>query len=97
MRASSKSDRAEVCLALEWCLDELCFIRHNGGLVYSVVDGVLESFSITIGEVQGGLASMTRFCVFAAMRVLKPIRDRFPEVTPISIADDATFAIYVCA
>ncbi|MGY9050397.1 MAG: hypothetical protein ACKVKF_26110, partial [Rhodobacterales bacterium] len=77
------------------CLDELGLIRHNGGLVYSVVDGVLESFSITIGEVQGGLASMTRFCVFAAMRVLKPIRDRFPEVTPISIADDATFAMYV--
>ena len=92
---SERTNQAEVRSAIEWCLDELCFIRHDGGLVYSVVDGQLECFGIAVGEVQGGLASMTRFCVFAAIYILKPMRQRFPQVTPIAIADDACFVMDV--
>ena len=38
---------------------------------------------------------MTRFCVFAAMCILKPMRRSFPQVTPIAIADDACFVMEV--
>ena len=92
---SERTNKTEVRAAIEWCLDELCFIRHEGGLVYSVLDGRLKCFSIAVGEVQGGLASMTRFCVFAAIYILKPMRRRFPQVTPIAIADDACFVMEV--
>ena len=38
---------------------------------------------------QGGLFSMLCFCIAVCFLVLKPLKEKYPEVTPKCIADDA--------
>ena len=55
----------------------------------TVVDGSLDRFAVRLGFTQGGLFSMLCFCIAVCFLVLKPLKEKFPEIAPKCIADDA--------
>ena len=75
--------------AAEAALDDLAFMRTHHGEVLTVVDGSLDRFAVRLGFTQGGLFSMLSFCIAVCFLVLKPLKERYPEVVPKCIADDA--------
>ena len=55
----------------------------------TVVNGSLDRFAVRLGFTQGGLFSMLSFCIAVCFLVLKPLKEKYPEVAPKCIADDA--------
>ena len=56
--------------------------------VLTVVDCQLKCVETPIGLTQGGLFSMLQFCLAVCMLVLKPLKEKYPELYPKAIADD---------
>ena len=54
----------------------------------AVVEGRLRTLLKDRGVAQGGVYSMTGYCVTLAMKVLKVLRERYPGIHAKGIADD---------
>ena len=76
---STIKDREHILDGLRFSLDDLVFTRTFDGCAVSVVTGQLRINGVPIGEVQGGLVSMLRFCIVICMRVFKILRREFPN------------------
>ena len=84
-------DTGECKAAVRCAIDDIAFLRTNYGEVLTVVDGQLKRVETLIGLTQGGLFSMLQFCLAVCMLVLKPLKEKYPELYPKAIADDTHF------
>jgi hypothetical protein len=86
---------AMLVAACEMMLDDLAFYREEEGVALTVVDGKLESIPLLGGEIQGGLFSVGRYCSMLAMKLVKPLMEKYPWLLGLCIVDDLTLLMPV--